>query len=396
MIYILLFLFLAIPVIRYDVLARKGGEGIWRFASFVFLVAVAGLRYRVGGDTLVYMAEFDMYPKFDELRYFDFETARFNPLWYIFTAVSRSINDSFTFFQIIHALIVNLSFFHFFRKYCPRYYFSAILVWFVGYWCYFSMEILREVLCISLLLWATDFLLEKKLLRYYLVCVIALFIHYSSAVMLFFPLLWLIFRRPNWILQIIVLGGVILLTMIVDIPSLAVNMLSSNEQVSIVIENYFELDIKNLTCKLFELIKYLPVVGVLWLREKNQLEDEFDFIPIVSCMVVFYGLSSYLGVAGRFLNYFTPFFIVVFVNTMYDLLSEIKWSERHITAIVSMAVVFVLSFNYYWYYFKDSSETYPGTHTYCIFVPYNSVFNPKVDNVRESYLENLRNFALIF
>ena len=102
MIYILLFLFLAIPVIRYDVLARKGGEGIWRFASFVFLVAVAGLRYRVGGDTLVYMAEFDMYPKFDELRYFDFDTARFNPLWYIFTAVSRSINDSFTFFQIIH------------------------------------------------------------------------------------------------------------------------------------------------------------------------------------------------------------------------------------------------------------------------------------------------------
>lgn len=396
MIYLLMFLFLLIPVIRYDILAKKGGENIWYWLSFVFLVAVAGLRYRVGGDTLVYMSEFNMYPKLDELRYFDFETARFNPLWYIIAAVSRSVNDSFTCFQIIHALIVNLSFFHFFRKYCPRYYFTAILVWFVGYWCYFCMEILREVLCISILLWATDMLLEKKILKYYLVCVISLFIHYSSAVMLLFPLFPLLFRRPNWLFQIFVLGGVMLFTMVVDIPGLAANVLSSNEQMSIVIDNYFQQDIKNLIGKLFELIKYLPVLGVIWLREKNELEDEFDFIPIVSCMVVFYGLSSYLGVAGRFLNYFIPFFIIMFVNTMFDIISEIKLSERHITAIVSLSVVFVLSFNYYWYYFKDSSETYPGTHTYCIFVPYYSVFNPKVDNVRESYVENLRNFAIIF
>ncbi|HBA13512.1 MAG TPA: hypothetical protein DCW98_05990, partial [Bacteroidales bacterium] len=133
MIYILLFLFLLIPVIRYDLFAKKGGEELWYWTSVILLVLVAGLRYRVGGDTLVYMAEYSMYPKLDELAFFDFETARYNPLWYIIASVARSINDSFTCFQILHALIVNFSFFHFFRKYCPRYYFSAILVWFVGY-----------------------------------------------------------------------------------------------------------------------------------------------------------------------------------------------------------------------------------------------------------------------
>lgn len=75
MIYILLFLFLLVPVIRYDLLAKKGGEDLWYWTSVILLVLVAGLRYRVGGDTLVYMAEYNMYPKIDELAYFDFETA---------------------------------------------------------------------------------------------------------------------------------------------------------------------------------------------------------------------------------------------------------------------------------------------------------------------------------
>ena len=396
MIYILVLLFLLIPVVRYDLLAKKGGEGVWYWLSFIILVVVAGFRYRVGGDTLVYMSEFSMYPKLDELRYFDFETARYNPLWYVLTAISRSINDSFTCFQIIHALIVNLSFFHFFRKYCPRYYFSAILMWFIGYWCYFSMEILREILCICLLLWATDMLLEKKLIRYYIVCIVALFIHYSSVIMLFFPLFMVVFRRPNWKWQLVILAVVVMITMVVDIPMLITNMLSLNDQMASVINNYFESDMKNIVGKLYELSRYLPILALVWLREQNRFDDEYDFMPIVSFMVVFYGLSSYLGVAGRFLNYFMPFMIVMVVNTVYDILSEIKLRERHITAVVSLSMVLVLGFNYYWYYFKDSSETYPDTHAYCIFVPYHSVLNPKVDNKRESYVENLREFSIIF
>jgi len=396
MVYILLFLFLSIPVIRYDLFAKKGGEEIWYWASFVLLVLVAGLRYRVGGDTLVYMSEFNMYPKLDELRYFDFETARFNPLWYIIAAFSRSIDDSFTCFQIIHAIIVNYTFFHFFRKYCPRYFFTAILVWFYGYWCYFSMEVLREVLCVCLLLWATDFLLGNKWLRYYLVCVLALFIHVSAAVMLIIPLAKILFKRPNWIVQLIILGCVVVFTLVVDIPLLITNILSLNDQLATVIENYLQADLKNLTGKLYELAKFLPVLGLLWLREKNRFEDEYDFIPYVSCMVIFYGFSSYLGVAGRFLNYFVPFFIVLLVNTMYDCILEIKWREKGFSAIVAMSVVVVLTFNYSRYYFRDSSETYPNTHAYNLFVPYHSVLNPVVDDKREGFVENLRDFAIVF
>jgi hypothetical protein len=74
----------------------------------------------------------------------------------------------------------------------------------------------------------------------------------------------------------------------------------------------------------------------------------------------------------------------------------VNWRERHVTSIITLCAVTVLSFNYLRYYFKDTSDVYPGTHAYCIFVPYHSVFNPQVDNTRESYVENLRDFAIIF
>ena len=66
-------------------MAKTGGESKWYYLNLVVLVLLAALRYRVGGDTLMYMSVYDSFPKWDELKYFDFETAEYQPLWYVFT-----------------------------------------------------------------------------------------------------------------------------------------------------------------------------------------------------------------------------------------------------------------------------------------------------------------------
>ena len=101
MVYLLVFILLAIPVVKYDLFAKTGGENKWYYACLVALILLAGLRYRVGSDTLMYMSVFDDCPKLDELKYFDFAEAKYNPLWYVINAISRSIHDSFTCFQVI-------------------------------------------------------------------------------------------------------------------------------------------------------------------------------------------------------------------------------------------------------------------------------------------------------
>lgn len=397
MIYIILFIFLSIPVVKYDLLAKKGGENLWFYSSLILLILVAGLRYRVGGDTLVYMVEYNAYPKLDELKYFDFETARFNPLWYILNAFCRWISDSFTFFQFVHAIILNCTFFWFFRKYCPRYFFSAILVWFAGYWCYLNMEILRESLSICMLLWATDWLLNKRYIPFFLMCVLALLMHYSAMVMFFIPFSYLLFKRPDWKLQVILLGVIAVVVSIINLPVIMAKVFSFNDNILAIMDEYFEVGKRNLNGILVAIIGYLPVLGVIWLRERNDIQvDEYDFIPIVSCIFVFIGLSFYIGTAERFVYYFVPYFVICLVNTLYDLLTEHDWRNRNVSALVTVAVVLLLSTSYYETYFRDRSDVYPNTKSYSIYVPYHSVFNPVIDNKREGYVENLRDFAIMF
>ena len=114
MIYLLVFILLLIPVVKYDWMAKTGGENKWYFFNLVILILLAGLRYRVGGDTLMYMSMYNEWPAMDELKYFDFEEALYNPLWYIYTSVAKSINEEFWVLQMIQAVIVNCTFFHFF------------------------------------------------------------------------------------------------------------------------------------------------------------------------------------------------------------------------------------------------------------------------------------------
>ena len=137
--YFLIFVLLLIPVVKYDWMAKSGGENVWYYFSLMLLILFAGLRYRVGGDTMTYMAMFEEIPSLSEYKNFDFFEAAYQPLWYLLNMLSKSINESFTCFQLIHATILNVSFFHFFRKYCPNYYFSAILLYFLTYFCYFNI-----------------------------------------------------------------------------------------------------------------------------------------------------------------------------------------------------------------------------------------------------------------
>ena len=101
MIYLLVFILLLIPVVKYDWMAKTGGENKWYYLNLVVLILLAGLRYRLGGDTLMYMLMYNEWPSIDELKYFDFEEAQYNPLWYIYASISKSLSDEFWILQII-------------------------------------------------------------------------------------------------------------------------------------------------------------------------------------------------------------------------------------------------------------------------------------------------------
>lgn len=393
MIYFVVFILLLIPVVKYDWMAKTGGEKGWFYFNLVVLILFAGLRYRVGSDTLMYMSMFEDCPKLDELKYFDFSTAKYNPFWYILNAVSRSIYDSFTLFQIIHATIINSIFFWFFRKYCPLYYFSAILLYFIGYFCYFNMEVMRESLCISVLMLSTPFFLQRRWIFYYLMCIVALQFHYSAIVMFGFPFL-LFLKKPSWKLQIIIFVSVLLVMRVINLPVLLLDLLGFNEQLTLLLKNYLENQ-RNIMGIIAELIKYTPIFIFICFHERVRIGNKFNFTPIIMGVIIFYALAMSIGAFSRFINYFVPFIIVYAINSIYGVFSiEFKKMQMMVLSVIggfALLCVNMLSF-----YFNDVSETYPNTRSYVRYVPYHSALKPQIDEHRERFVENDREVAIEF
>lgn len=395
MIYAVVFILLLIPVVKYDLLAKTGGEGKWFWSCLLLLVLLAGFRYRVGGDTLMYYGMFDECPTLDELKYFDFESAIFNPGWYIFNAICKSICDDFTFFQLVHALIVNTTFFHFFRKYCPKYYFSVMLVYYLGYFCYFNMEIMREALCISLLMMATDWLMEKKWIPYYLVCVFALFFHFSAAFMLCLPLLFL-FKRNYWKWSIVIFIGVFAVVRIINVPQLLLGFIADDSsQLYLLVDKYIDRE-TNINGLLSTLLRYLPMLGILWLAERHDVRFTKDFGPLVLGTTIVFASMTCVSIFERFYNYFVPFVLIYFVETVYVILSTKALRQFQITYLSMLVVVGCFFFNIARFYLKDCSEFYPNTYFYVRYVPYHSIAMPKIEEQRERYTENERDLSINF
>lgn len=393
MVYLLVFILLAIPVVKYDLFAKTGGENKWYYACLVALILLAGLRYRVGSDTLMYMSVFDDCPKLDELKYFDFAEAKYNPLWYVINAISRSIHDSFTCFQVIHAMFVNSVFFWFFRKYCPLYYFSAILLYYIGYFCYFNMEVMRESLCICIMLLAIPSYMNRKYFMYYVLCIIGVLFHYSAMLLFFLPLLRF-FQKPSWKWQLVIFITIVLFVKVINVPTLLLNVLGFNEQMILLLKNYLDME-RSLMGMLSEILKYLPIFILICVREANGISDRYDFTPIVMGVVIIYSMAMEVGGFARFINYFVPFIIVYSVNTLYTVLN-MDFKSKQMTFLSSVAAFLLLLVNMASFYLGDVSQVYPNTRAYVRYLPYYSIFDPKIDEHRERFVENDREVIIQF
>lgn len=394
MIYLLVFILLLIPVVKYDWMAKTGGEKFWYYMSLVVLILLVGLRYRVGGDTLMYMAMYDEWPSISELKYFDFEEAEYRPLWYILVAVCKSISNDFVVFQILHAIITIPVFFYCFRKYCPRYYFTAILLFYIGYFLYFSIEILREDICIVIMFLAIGWLINKKYLWYYIAIIPALYIHYSALIMLFIPIAYRFFKKPSWKLQVILFVIIFLLLSVINLPAIIVNSLPISGQFSRLILAYIEYEI-SINGIIIKILNFMPIIGLVFIRQRVEMKDEYDFTPLIMATVVIYAFSICVSGVERFINYFVPFIIIYVVNTIYPILYR-KFRDISITYSVAIIVLIVYGFNLTYYYLRDMSDYYPNSKYYVIFYPYHSIFDNKINEKRERFIENYREVQIQF
>lgn len=154
----------------------------------LLLVLVAGLRYRVGTDALLYQDLFEVYPKINKLTANYIFTSRWASLFVVWYSFWHTLFDSFVFYQFIYAIILTNAV-YITLKNNTKLIFCALAMYFVYAYPYFTFDLCREGLAMSFFLYGFYFLQKEKIISYYVFAVVAYFIHPSSTFVLFVPLL---------------------------------------------------------------------------------------------------------------------------------------------------------------------------------------------------------------
>lgn len=381
-IYLIVFALLLFPCIRYDFCGRKGGESIWYQVCLWTLILLAAFRYRTGGDTLNYLDLFKDYPKISELNHFDFASAEFFPMWYVVNSVFKSFGNSFFLFQLVESVFVNVVIFRFLYRYC-RYFFLAVVIYYFGYYFYFNMEILREIICICLFLIAYPLLEEKRYLPYFAIMVLALTFHVSAIAMLM-GAVFLALRKERLIFCIVCCIGMVAVLLKFDIIDIVLTSFFGQE-VSLV-RQYLAIEQPNLTGALVTFLNVIPFLMIFYLREKQDIHSDEKFGAMLNSVILVYCLGMFVRGPVRLTNYFMLMGMVFVINTLMDNWEKIRSSQY--TTVFVMGTLFLYFFNLSFFYLKSKDSEVRGVHVYDRYVPYVSVFNPYRVDKRERLVIN--------
>ncbi len=387
MIYIFTLLLTLLFVYMYDIKGRVKDSNL----SYCFLLAVAiiiaGCRYVIGGDTVRYMRFFEIYPTLRESSDF-FSYLLYDPLWMILNSSIKTVCNDFTFFQFIHAIIVNVILFLFFQKQ-TKYKFTAVFSYFVFSYLYFNMEILREILAVLCFLYCLSFYEKKKWSVYYLIAVLAFFFHSSAIVIFFFPF----FRNIKFTilrtLSLVTFGVIVFLFLSPFLEILALNPIMRSK-----LEIYEGMEL-NIVGKIAYFIQYviIPLLMIYIndnrMKKRNPKFEMFYLIYFFITSITFVNMA--LGI--RFMNYLTPLLLVFYTEFIYNVFSSPFFKKLRGWAFVF--IVFIPLFFTFGQYFKDTSEVMKDTRYYFLWYPYTNVFEKEeteqkiIINKRERYVDDL-------
>ena len=382
MIYFFIIFFLTFLVYQYDVLKKKEGIQFFWFASFAIIVLLAGLRYKVGGDTFAYLNNYDQYPAFSDFSSFDFESAPYEYLWYVFCATCKLFSDSYFFMQFIHALLINSIYFYFIYKYV-NYKFLGILLYFVFGFLYFNTEIMRESITVGVFLLSLDSFYEKKWIKYYLFIFLAFLFHSSALLLVIFPFFYKIKLNKFFIISILIvlLVANVLWQLFTDYIEYFVAISSVGNKVNSYLDNDDYL--YNINGMIRSLFTYFLIPFIFAVFAFRNSKNEYKESPFVWLYIVFGVFTIFNQVIfSRFQNYVFFPFIVFLTNLCYEV-SENRLDKQLLVKDLKVFVLFVLLlFGRYYSFFK--LDLYDDSYVYQRYFPYYSIITEKVSPARAS------------
>jgi hypothetical protein len=349
------------------------GKKISYYFILIIAIFIAGFRYKIGGDTITLMYEYNSipswnYPQDDIHQYL--QNSRYQPLWNYLCITCRTFSKDYFVFQIIHAFITNSIIFNFIKKY-SKHVFTCIAFYFIVNYLEFNTESTRETLSICTILLGVDFFLAKKWQYFFPLCIIAYGFHISSIfVLIYFFSYFISMKKTN---LLICCSFLIILPIIFSKNRDAIFLLNfANDAITDRAEAYSNVTSDNNGNIFFYLFYYLRwyivPLSALYIINKNQ-KQKFAFSAFIILMVIVSSLMLYSVIFYRMCNYLIPFYWLLLGESSWCIIDKIKIVKNNsiLTFFFLFCLIFPILVLIYYQQFK--------TGTITRYIPYSSIFN---------------------
>lgn len=398
MIYLFIFLLIVAGIYLYDYKKLKATEMFAFCLLCLLFIATAGLRYRLGNDSVIYERDYATLPAFYELSSFRFSSVRFEPGFVIFSSIPRGLSSDFTLFQFFHATVVNIVIFWFINKNTQNK-FIALLFYFICLYVNLNMEVLREALAVCCFLLAWPFFKKGQWIYYYLLALLAVTFHVSGIMILLFPIMAIpgvryMFRLgPQTFfvcIALFIIGFIIQRKFFFFIE-----MMSSNDSMANKANLYAKNSLGGMRLNIFgvteQLLKFvlIPALGLWYMKKKiknsQSSESQQQWIKKIELIMVagmyLAVLSLTITIFNRFNNYVGMFNYVTMASCFFTTL-KIRNKRFYLRGGYWAFILLFVCAVYGKLYFANTHGS--STHkVYMVYYPYESRLDPKENYDRE-------------
>lgn len=383
MIYFVVLFLLMFFAFIYDFSNAKSGKKFVYYSVLIGLICLSGFRYRVGGDTLMYMLRHPGMPEFGELSNYNAGLEKFQPFWLFLVAFAKSITEEFYMVQLLHAIIVNTLVFSFLRA-NTKYIFTAILLYFIGYYGYFNFEILRESIAVAIFLYSIKFLQNKNWVLYFSLSLVALLFHFSAIILFVFPFIISLkfnFFRVILIFIIGILFGTIFNSFVNNLTFVGDFMKNAKMYVGYIASFWGVVSL---------LFLYVLYPSFIYKISSSILKINTNLYRLLNIYIIIGASTAFFYIFFRFLNYLTPILFIFLTEIIHgfirkDYFNKVKMS----TAILIFLSISIIHTSHY---FSDTSRYVADSRWYSFWYPYYSIFDKQVDETREELIFNQNKF----
>lgn len=381
MIYLLVFLYLFSLSYFYDFKGYSKKFKFHYYLSLLLLLMIAGFRYRMAPDSIVYMNDY-MY-RTDSIFNITFESfnSRYQPLWVLLNSLCKTISRDFVIMQFATAFILNYTLYYFFKTTTNKF-FTCILFYFISSYLYFNMEIMRESLAVAMFLISILMFNKNKYLKSGVFFLLATQFH-SFAVILGVVYFFILDFIPQWIKYLVASLMVVFLIAIPN-PLLLIGGLFGSTAVL----NYSEAVLGSISISgyIYMLIRILIVLYAILKFRKSK---EFPFLKLDKNILINIGVIYIMLVIirtfsipflERILNYFSIIVILIGTSMFFYYIKRKAVNKMKFNTYV-LVIGLSVFFNIYpmLKFIPDWNAPF-----YRRYFPYNSIFEKEYNLEREN------------